>query len=379
LRDLGHDPTGLGLFLSDTGVASRGDRGNERNEEAEDDRGPEQALSFAVGAATSCDRDSRSSHRSRAPFRVVNDTARRARRALVLVVGALVLSLPATAGSHRRGTPYEPPPIVGAWHRAAPLAAGAPPILVTTFRPDPADPGTVAYVAWIDHTRTTLGLYPGLEQPPVASPRGPAEIPHGQRWRLLAAFNSGFKFDSSGAGNGFSVDGHTYVWLRRGLGTLVGYRDGRVDVISWRGGPTPSADVAFARQNLGLIVKRGRSVPGLGDPRAWGATLGGATSVWRTAAGVDRHGNLLYAAAANQTPAGLAAIMVRAGAVRAIELDINPEWPTFNLYTHRGGLRGTMFVPNGQQTANRYLSPDSRDFFSVYRRTGASPVTVPFR
>ena len=47
-------------------------------------------------------------------------------------------------------------------------------VLVTTFHPDPAAPGTVAYVAWIDHTRTEIGLYPGLDQPPVASPRGPA-------------------------------------------------------------------------------------------------------------------------------------------------------------------------------------------------------------
>ncbi len=95
--------------------------------------------------------------------------------------------------------------------------------------------------------------------------------------------------------------------------------------------------------------------------------------------GVDAHGNLLYAAAGNQTPAGLAAVLIRAGAVRAIELDINPEWPTFNLYTHRDGLRSSMFVPNSQQNARRYLRPDERDFFTVYRRTGSGPLSVPFR
>jgi hypothetical protein len=37
-----------------------------------------------------------------------------------------------------------------------------------------------------------------------------------------------------------------------------------------------------------------------------------------------------------------------------------------------------MFVPNPQQSPRRYLSPDSRDFFAVYRRIGRRD-TVPFR
>jgi hypothetical protein len=270
------------------------------------------------------------------------------------------------------------PARIGGWRPVGALVAGRPAVLVTTFHPDATDPSTVAYAARIDHTRAVLGLYPGLTQPPVAAPRGPTEIPYGQRWRLVAAFNSGFKFDSSGGQNGFAVDGRTYVWLKRGLGTLLGYRDGRVDVVRWQGPPTPPPDVAFARQNLPLLVDGGRPVAGLGDIVAWGRTLGGGAYVWRTGVGVDVHGNLVYAAAGNQTPAGLAAILIRAGAVRAIELDINPEWPTFNTYVHEHGLRASMFVPNPQQSAHRYLRPDDRDFFAVYRRIGG-PVSVPFR
>jgi hypothetical protein len=290
---------------------------------------------------------------------------------------ALLATASAAPGKPHRG--HEPAWIEGPWRTVGPLVAGRPAVLVTTFHPDPNDPGTVAYVAWIDHTRTVVGVYPGSRQPPAASPRGPAEVPFDQRWRLLAAFNSGFKFDSSGGENGFAVDGHTYVWLKRGLGTMVGYRDGRVDVLGWHGPPTPPPDVAFARQNLPLIVNDDHAVTGINNGRAWGRTLGGVANVWRTGVGVDGHRNLIYAAAGNQTAAGLAAILIRAGAVRAIELDINPEWPTFNIYTHQGGLRASMFVPNSQQNAGRYLRPDSRDFFTVYRRTGAGPVNVPFR
>jgi len=74
---------------------------------------------------------------------------------------------------------------------------------------------------------------------------------------------------------------------------------------------------------------------------------------------------------------GLARILIRAGAIRAIELDINPEWPTFDVYQH-APLRPAQFVPNSQEPTARYLAPDSRDFFAVYRRLPGAPVTVPF-
>ena len=250
-------------------------------------------------------------------------------------------------------------------------------MLVTTFRPD-RSPFAVAYVAWIDHTRTQIGLYPGTDQPPSALPRGPSEVPNGQRWRLVATFNGGFKYGSgSGGGGGFSVDGHTYVRLVRGLGTLVAYRDGRVDVTAWRGGPAPGPKIAFARQDLHLLVNVGRPGPDLGSQAVWGWVLGGGSTTWRTGVGIDRHGNLIYAAA-DDTTAALAAILIRAGAIRAIELDMNPEWPTFNTYAHRRGLHPTQFVPNYQQPLNRYLTPDSRDFFVVYRHL-RGPASVPFR
>jgi phosphodiester glycosidase len=265
----------------------------------------------------------------------------------------------------------------GVWRAAAAPVDGSPPLLVTTFRPSAVYPRIVAYVAWIDHKRTQLGLYPGRYEPPSRLPRGPMRVPAGERWRLLATFNSGFTYrDGHG---GFAVDGRTFTSLQRGEGTLVGYADGRVDVVSWRGGPTPGPGVVLARQNLPLIVDHGRPASNLTDGPEWGATLGNAILVWRSAVGVDRHGNLLYAAAADQTVASLAHILIRAGAVRAIELDINAEWPSLITYRHAGGLVPTKLVPNGQQPSSRYLVPDDRDFFAVYRRLPGGSPAVPFR
>ena len=265
----------------------------------------------------------------------------------------------------------------GVWAGTGVLVKGVSPILATTFRPDRDYPRIVAYVVWIDHLRTQTALYPGRYEPPRGSPRGPMEVPQGERWRLLATFNSGFTY-GDGHG-GFAVDGRSYTPLTRGTATLVGYRDGRVDVTAWRGGHTPGRDVAFARQNLPLIVSHGRLNPALDDSSKWGHTLGNAVRVWRTGVGVDAHGNLIYVAADYQTVVSLARIFIHARAVRAMELDINPEWPSFITYGAPGARIPSKLVPNTMQSDQRYLRPDDRDFFAVYRRVGHGPTLVPLR
>ena len=286
-----------------------------------------------------------------------------------------------------RASLYLPPPVKplispslpgeGIWRTTGRIINGRPPVLVTTFRSEPEYPRIVAYVAWFDHTRTQLTLYPGRYEPPNANPRGPMEVPQSQRWRLLATFNSGFLHrDSNG---GFFVNGDAVEPLQRGQGTVVAYKNGRVDIVSWRGATTPPRDVVAARQNLPLIVVHRTPNPLLSDGSLWGSTLGNAVRVWRSAVGVDLHGNLIYAAANDQTAATLADILIRAGAVRAIELDINAEWPSLITYGHGGTANATKVVPNTQQPTDRYLVPDDRDFFAIYRRTTRAALTsIPF-
>ena len=61
-----------------------------------------------------------------------------------------------------------------------------------------------------------------------------------------------------------------------------------------------------------------------------------------------------------------------------MQFDINPEWPTLITYSHHHGLDPNEVVPNVMQSPTRYLVPDDRDFFAVYRRL-PGPVTVPFK
>jgi hypothetical protein len=145
-------------------------------------------------------------------------------------------------------------------------------------------------------------------------------------------------------------------------------QNGRVDVRRWHGGTRPGPGVAFARQNLPLIVDHARPNPNLSDGPQWGATLGNAVLVWRSGVGVDRHGNLLYAAGPSLGVAGLAQILIHAGALRAVELDINSYWVTLNTYGLTGARDARALLPSMDRSPQRYLSPDDRDFFAVYAR-----------
>lgn len=277
------------------------------------------------------------------------------------------------SGARAQVATYGPPPVApvitpalpgeGQWRGTGPSVAGAAPVQVTTFRPDPNYPQLVAGVAWTDHTRTRLALYPGRYQPPNDGSQQ-AEVPPQLRPSLLATFNSGFKLEDSKGG--FFSQGHVYAPLTDGQATLIGYSDGAVDVRAWTGGPDPGPGIAFARQNLPPIVENGQLNPALSNDSLWGTTLGNAVRVWRSGVGVDAHGNLIYAAADIQTAESLARILQHAGAVRAMELDINYEWTTFNFYRTSGAGDPAKLLPGMSRPATRYLSPDDRDFFAVY-------------
>jgi len=64
--------------------------------------------------------------------------------------------------------------------------------------------------------------------------------------------------------------------------------------------------------------------------------------------------------------------------VRAMEFDINADWHTLITYAHDHGFVPKMVEPQPNQSPERYLEPDDRDFFAVYRRL-PGPVGVPLR
>ena len=243
---------------------------------------------------------------------------------------------------------------------------GRPPLVMTTTVPlTGAAAGQIAYVSWVRTEGTILALYPGYKGPgPTSLTRGPEMVPTSNRGRLLATFNSGFY--EADAAAGFYTAGRLYHPMVRGLATLVRYQDGNVDIVNWTGSARPTPDVLMARQNLHLMVNNGAVTPATANNALWGDTLYGAAAVWRTGAGIDANGNLLYVAAPDQTSASMAALLASLHLVRAMQLDINPAWPIFNVYNGPGARGAVMTVPNPNQIPGRFLYSSTKDFFAVY-------------
>jgi hypothetical protein len=112
------------------------------------------------------------------------------------------------------------------------------------------------------------------------------------------------------------------------------------------------------------------------DTTRWGFTLGNQVYVWRSGIGVTADGALVYAAGPDLNITDLAAVLARAGAVRAMELDINTDWVNFSSYapTPADGAadaaNGTELLSTMAGGPSRYFEPWwSRDFITMSART----------
>ena len=248
-------------------------------------------------------------------------------------------------------------------------AGHEPVVALTDFHPQGQAAGIYAYAGWMRSAATVLGLYLGYEGPGATSlSRGPEAVPATGLSRLLATFNSGF-YEKDGAA-GFYTNHTLYYPMIKGLATVLRYTNGTVGITQWAGGANPGPTVLMARQNLAPLVWNSKPNPATANNYAWGLTLHGAPAVWRSALGIDKNGNLIYAAAPAQTAASMASVMVQLHCVRAMELDINPEWPIFVTYAGPGARTPTLDVPNPNQIANRFLYTSTKDFFAVFLSRG---------
>jgi hypothetical protein len=250
------------------------------------------------------------------------------------------------------------PLATGQWHPVGLLVNGVP-TLTATVLPSPGTGSLVAAVR-INGAVTRPILYAGASEPggtwPYQTAIGPVEQAH-----LVAAFNSGFHTGSSGGG--WYDHGRTAVALRAGAASLVIKADGSATVGMWGRDAALTPDVVSVRQNLGLLVDSGAN---LGAGSYWGATLGGVRYTWRSAVGVDAPGNLIYAGGPGLDGQSLAQVMIEAGAVRAMELDINPQWVSFCYYTGAG--TGNVLLPGMNYGPSHWISGSGRDFIAVVVR-----------
>jgi len=258
----------------------------------------------------------------------------------------------------------------GRWQPTGPLVDGVPAMYVAQFRADDVYTSEITSAVWLDTRLLHLKLVPGSTEPGGTWNHPPyvtaSELPF-----LVAAFNGGFRFQD--AKGGIYLEGKVGVPLLHDAASIVIYKDGGIDIGSWGQDVKMGPDVESVLQNAVLLVDNGKVAPSATytDNAIWGYTLGGGYVVPRSGIGITADGAIVYVAGPALTARSLAESLQRAGAVRAMTLDINPEWVTFNFYSHSPSnpsqVSGTKLYPQMQRSADRYLPPvlEARDFYEV--------------
>jgi len=260
-------------------------------------------------------------------------------------------------------------PDEGGWEGFGPLFDGQPGAYWTQVRPNAATPA--AGIVWIDPNLVSAQLFPGASVP-GGSFATPPYVPKEQLPALLAAFNGGFLMKD--ARGGFFLEGQEAVPLRVGAASLVIDVNGVPTVGQWGRDVGPGPGVASVLQNLELLVDGGTYGPTFSPNDTgghWGPTLSGAVRVWRSGVGVRPDGAPVWVGGPSMNVQALADAFIAAGAVRAMELDINPNWVTFNSYEHdpaTGATTGFKLLSSMNRPANRYLSADDRNFVALFAR-----------
>ncbi len=262
----------------------------------------------------------------------------------------------------------------GVWH---PVTMGtqsgqqAPIVEKAALRPDAQHTSDLAYVVWMNQKALSFTLHPGYQQP-GGTWNTPDTVPAAQRSNLVATWNGGFKVKPDDALAGFYMDGRAAVPLVNGKASEVFFTDGSIKIGKWGRDETMGPTIAGVRQNLSLLVDNGQLTvgPGDGSSAQWGYTIKNSYFIARSGVGMTAKGDIVYVSGRFLSVYTLAKLLQAAGAVDAMELDINPDWVSFMSYD--GSADPANPTPTKlwdfTQPADRYFQPSDRDFVSVHRR-----------
>ncbi len=257
----------------------------------------------------------------------------------------------------------------GQWTPIA-RAGGHDAIWATSVRPLPDAGGVVASVVEIDQTHLRAGLFNGAEEPGGSwrrSNRVPAEL----QPALLAAMNGGFRFEH--IKGGYKTEGVVVKPLKNGDATLAVGTDGHLALGEYGRDLTDDGSWISLRQNLILIVDKGKSQiqKGLDQGVWWGADYGNAVYVPRSAACVMGDGRLAYVLVGKVNATQLAQSLINIGCVKAMQLDINGTWPVFFTFgpDDNGNLTGHFVDKRMGGSPNRYLKGSTKEFFAFFDAT----------
>jgi hypothetical protein len=260
------------------------------------------------------------------------------------------------------------------WHVVGrETANGVPTVYEAFVRPDAVHTSYVVGVAWMDPTLLKAQLYSGSYIPGGGPYKYTAPVSASASKTIVAAFNAGFRMQD--ANGGYYTDGHLVKALRNGAASVVIFKDGTMTVGNWGRDFTMSNQIASVRQNLDLIVDHAKAVPGLAaqNSNKWGVTLGGTFNVWRSGLGVTKDGAIVYVGGPALSISDLANVLVRAGAVRAMQLDINTGWVQYSVFagtigTSLNASNATSLLGSMESPSRYFATWWNRDFFTMSLR-----------
>ena len=258
----------------------------------------------------------------------------------------------------------------GVWQPTLIKVNGETAIRVARVRPDSLHTSYFATVTWLDPKLLAFVQVPGTEIPEGNFDHGTGQVPENLKPYYVAGLNDGFLMrDSQG---GYMLDGKVIKRMVEGKATLVTYTDGTIDVIQW-GRDALRGKIQAARQNLQLTVDGGQSQVHDESQSKWGWVWEGVGSgknlVWRSGLGIRADGSVVYVIGDALSAKSLSDLLVRAGAIRALPLDMNSAYANGFLYgPYKGGMR---LDPKTYREPDRFLAPSERDFVAVFMKSPA--------
>ncbi|HYS37716.1 MAG TPA: hypothetical protein VEO01_19035, partial [Pseudonocardiaceae bacterium] len=217
------------------------------------------------------------------------------------------------------------PPLAGAkalpgegqWQTVVTTSKGQPAVRVTSVRPDTTHTSYLAGVMWIDPTFVRGQLRPGTNDP-GGTWQAATSLTIAEQQNVAAAFNAGFRLPRNASHGGYYSEGRTAVPLQDGAASLVLHTNGTATVGAWNSEVRMAGDVASVRQNLVMLVDNGKvsSSCATGGQAQWGATIGQAAYIDRSAFGVTATGAEVYVGGSALSVCTLGRILQDAGVVR---------------------------------------------------------------
>lgn len=276
---------------------------------------------------------------------------------------------------------FEPIVGEGIWNNLSSEVSPNDEVMASTFvRPDTKRLYAIASIVQINTKLLGIGSVAGTKEPggPLKNV-GEGVVPQNvlDNGSLVAGFNGGFLY--ADGEYGMVVGDKTYVPLKTNMGTIAAYTDGSIKIFNYDGSNL-GENVVFARQGGPLIIDNNEEI----DPSSpsykkvvgkviyKNKILPGGIFTWRSGIGITKNGNLLYAVGNSLSPTSLSDALYMAGAVSAIQLDINPAHIFFHIL-NKTSSGDYISIPLNKEIPNlnhslQYITGSQRDFFYLYKK-----------